>query len=188
LAFCGGLYLAVAYRRRYLWLGYLGLSMLLAAWSLALAFQNVRQPQFYAIPAAIYFTIIGYLEGRRGNRVFGLILEGFGLAVLLVTSFIQSLGGSGFWYFLLLLVESLLVIWWGAVRHQRLAFFTGIGFSVLNVIAQIVNLVRIYQVNRWFIILGVGLLLVLLAVFIERRREQLVVEAKGWQDTLATWQ
>ncbi|MFC1879306.1 SCO7613 C-terminal domain-containing membrane protein [Chloroflexota bacterium] len=187
LAFGGALYLAIAYRGRYHRLGYLGMSMLLAAWSLALYFQDVRQPQFYAIPAAVYFTIVGFLEGRQGNRVFGLILEGFGLAVLLVTSFIQSLGDSGFAYFLLLLGEALLVIWWGAVRRQRLAFFTGIGFSVLNVLAQIIILVRIYQVNRWFVFLGVGLLLVVLAVFIERRREKLVADAKEWQDTLAAW-
>jgi hypothetical protein len=188
LAFAGALYLAIAYRGRYYRLGYLAIGMLEIAWVMALIVRDVRQPQLYAIPAGLYFTLLAYLEQRRGRRLFVLILEGLGLAVLLVTSFIQSLDGAqGFPYFVLLLVEGLLVIWWGAVQRQRISFFAGLGASVLNVVAQVVVLVSVYEVNRWFIILGVGLVLVVLAAFVERRREHLLIQAQAWREVLESW-
>jgi hypothetical protein len=188
LAFAGVLYLAIAYRGRYFRLGYLAVSMLEAAWVLELITREVREPQLYAIPGGLYFTMMGYLEFRRGNRLFAKIMEGFGLAILLITSFIQSLNGAqGFPYFLLLLVEGLLAIWWGVGRQHKIPFFAGLGASVLNVVSQVIVLINVYEVSRWFIILGVGLLLVLLAVLIERRRERLISQAQEWRDTLETW-
>jgi len=188
LAFAGALYLAIAYRGRYYRLGYLAVGMLEAAWILALVVRDVRQPQLYAIPAGLYFTLMGYLEGKRGRRTFAHILEAFGLAILMVTSFIQSLNGAeGFPYFVIMLVEGVLAIWWGAARRQKIPFFAGLGASVLNVVAQVVVLVSVYQVSRWFIILGVGLVLVVLAVFVERRRERLLSQAQAWRDAIETW-
>jgi hypothetical protein len=188
LAFAGALYLAIAYRDRRYWLGYLAVGMLEAAWVLALIARQVGQPQLYAIPAGLYFMLMGYLESRRGHQLYAQILESFGLAILLVTSFVQSLNGAeGFPYFVLLLVEGALVIWWGAARRQKIPFFAGLAASVLNVVAQVVVLISVYEVNRWFIILGVGLTLVVLAVFVERRRERLLVQAQAWRDALETW-
>ena len=133
----------------------------------------------------------GLLKPQRspgGHRLYSQILESFGLAILLVTSFIQSLNGAqGFPYFVLLLVEGVLVMWWGAARRQKIPFFAGLGASVLNVVAQVVVLISVYEVNRWFIILGVGLTLVVLAVFVERRRERLLIQAQTWRDALETW-
>jgi hypothetical protein len=188
LAFAGALYVAIAYRRRHLNLGYLGMALLEIAWVLALVVRQVQQPQWYAIPTSLYFTLVGFLERRRGRPLYATLLEAFGLAVMLVTSFIQSLNGAqGFPYFLLLLVEGLLVIWWGAARRIRLPFFSGLAASFLNVIAQIIVLVRVYEVSRWVIILGVGLLLVIVAIFVERQRERIIVQAKVWRDQLETW-
>ena len=131
---------------------------------------------------------MGYLESRRGRRIFAHLLEAFGLAILMVTSFIQSLNGAdGFPYFVILLVEGVLAIWWGAARCQKIPFFAGLVASVLNVVAQVVVLVSVYQVSRWFIILGVGLVLVVLAVFVERRRERLLSQAQAWRDNIETW-
>jgi hypothetical protein len=150
--------------------------------------REAREPQLYAIPVGLYFTLIGYLENRKGNRLFAQILEGFGLAILLITAFIQSLNGiNGFPYFLLLLAEGILAIWWGAGRRMKIPFFAGILACVVNVVAQVVVLVRVYEVSRWFIILGVGLFLVGAAVFIERRREQLIKQSQQWRDALDSW-
>lgn len=189
LAFAGALYLAIAYRGRYYRLGYLGMAMLILAWALALVVRDVRQPQLYAIPAGLYLTGMGFLERQRVRRPFAIIVEGFGLSVLLLTSFTQSLGGAeGFPYFLLLLVEALLVIWWGAARRIKVPFFIGLGASVLNVVAQVVVLVNVHQVNRWFVFLSVGLLLVTAAVFVERQRERIIARSQEWRETLETWE
>jgi hypothetical protein len=188
LAFCGALYLAIAYRGRYARLGYLGLAMLELAWILALFNRGIRQPQLYAIPAGLYFIGVGTLELRLGRRLFGGLLEAFGLCVLVITAFIQSLqGAAGFPYFVLLLAEGLAIIWWGAGQQRKVPFIIGLAASVLNVIAQVIVLVNVYQVERWVIVLGAGLLLVSLAVFVERKREQIIARAREWRDTLETW-
>jgi hypothetical protein len=48
-------------------------------------------------------------------------------------------------------------------------------------------LVRVYDVNRWIIIFGAGILLVGLGVFVERRREILLARAQEFRDTLERW-
>jgi hypothetical protein len=170
--------------------------MLLAAWVLVLLRWDITQPQWYAIPTGLYFTGIGFLERRRASALqnptrllFAILVESFGLAVLLLTSFIQSLDSTtGFPYFVLLLIEALLVTWWGAGRRLRLPFFIGLGASALNVVAQVVVVINVYEVDRWLIIFGVGLLLVTLAVFVERQRLRVIAQAQVWREALETWQ
>ncbi len=188
LAFAGMLYLAIAYSERRHYLGYLGMGLLLFAWTLLLIMQDVTEPQWYAIPAGIYFTVMGELERKRGRGNFSRIITGFGLAVLLITSFAQSLGDDGFIYFIILLVEGLLVWWWGAARRQKMPFFTGLGFSVLNVLSQVIILVRVYDINRWITILGVGLLLIVIAIFVEKQRETIISRSKEWSEKLDSWE
>jgi hypothetical protein len=188
LGFVGALYLTMSLRRRTYLLGYLGMGLLIAGWSLFLFVRNVEQPQFYAIPAGLYFTGMGFFERARRPGRFALLIESLGLALLLVTSFAQSLNGeTGFPYFLLLLVEGLLVVWWGAARRLRVPFVIGLTASVINVLAQVVVLVRVYDVNRWIIIFGVGILLVGLGIFVERRREMLLARAQEFRDMLERW-
>ncbi len=188
LAFGGALYIALAYRGAYARLGYFGAALLEIAWVLVLSSGNVTQPQFYAIPAGVYFTLVGFFERRRGNAQFAALLEIFGLAVLLLTSFVQSLNGAaGFPYFILLLIEGVLVIAWGAARRLRVPFFIGIAASVLNVVAQVAVLINVYDVNRFFIIFGVGVLLVISAVFVERQRARIIAKAQEWREGLEEW-
>jgi hypothetical protein len=188
LGFAGVLYLTIAYRGRHIRLSYLGLALLELDWALMLIDQEIKQPQLYAIPAGLYFVFVGFLERRQGRKPFAMVVENFGLAVMIVTSFIQSLNGEqGFLYFLLLLVEGLLVIWWGMVQRRKIPFFIGIGASVLNVVSQVVVLINVYDVQRWIIILGVGVLLVTAAIFVERQREQIIAQMQEWREELETW-
>ncbi len=188
LIFAGAIYLSHAYRQRNARLSYLGLAMLEVAWTLVLFDQGVEQLQSYAIPAGLYFSFVGHLERRSGRRRFGTIVEVFGFAVILVSSFTQSLNGKdGFVYFLLLLVEGLLVIWWGAINRRKEPFLMGLGASVLNVVAQVVVLINVYEVQRWIVTLGLGLVLVSVAVLIERKREQIIDRSQEWLETLETW-
>jgi peptidoglycan/LPS O-acetylase OafA/YrhL len=189
LGFAGILYLTIAYCDRRAWLGYLGLALLELDWVLLLIDQGLREPQLYAIPAGLYFVFIGYLERRQGRKWFAVAVESLGFAVLLVTSYIQSLDGDqGLPYFLLLLAEGMLVLWWGGTQRRKLPFFIGIGANVLNVVSQIVVLVRVYEVQRWIVILGVGIILVTAAVFVERKRERIIAQVQEWSEQLETWE
>lgn len=190
LAFAGAFYLTLAFRGRYYRLGYAALAMLQLAWVLVLAYGSVREPQLYAIPAGLYFTGMGYLERRRSRGLFAIVIEVFGLAVLLLTSFIQSLkgGADGLPFFVLLLLEGLLVIAWGASRRLKLPFFIGLGASALNVAGQIVVLFNGGStLARWTIIGSAGLLLVFAAVLVERQRALLLTKAQEWREALETW-
>jgi hypothetical protein len=162
---------------------------------LALVTRGITQPQWYAIPAGLYFVGIGWLE-RRQARASGVrqsqrtatLLESFGLSVLLLTSFAQSLSADGFGYFLLLLIEAFAVIWWGAGWHLKTPFFIGIAASVLNVLAQIAVLVNVHDVNRFVVIFTAGLMLVILAVFVEQQRIRIIAKTQEWLSVLETWE
>ncbi|HKZ70335.1 MAG TPA: hypothetical protein VJ020_09665, partial [Anaerolineales bacterium] len=193
LAFAGALFLTLAFRGRYYRLGYAAMAMLQLAWVLILTFTDIREPQLYAIPAGLYFAGIGYLERRRSGarRMFAVIIETFGLAVLLLTSFAQSLkgGAEGLPHFVLLLVEGALVIWWGAARRLKIPFFIGLAASALNVAGQVVVLFGGGStLIRWAIIGSAGLLLVVTAVFVERQRTRLIARAQEWREALERWE
>lgn len=189
LAFAGALYVAIAYRGRRYVLGYLGMALLEAAWVMLLYMNDVVQPQWYAIPSGLYFIGIGFLEWRRNRKSYAVAIELLGLGILLVTSFTQSLNGEqGFPYFVLLMFESLLVIWWGVLQKRKIPFFTGIGASVLNIIAQVTVLVNVYNVNIWLVGLGVGLLIMAIAVLVELKREQLRARTRELTETLEKWE
>jgi hypothetical protein len=188
LGIAGALYLTLSLRKRMLLLGYLGMGLLLAGWSLLLFRQNISEPQLVAVPAGLYFVGMGFFERLRHPGRFPLLIESLGLALLLVTSFVQSVNGAGgFPYFLVLLVEGLLVIWWGAARHLRVPFIIGMSASVLNVLAQVVVLVRVNNINPWITFFAVGILILGLALFIERRREMLISRSQEFRDLLERW-
>jgi hypothetical protein len=190
LGFAGALYLAVAYRGRLHNLGYVALAALEVAWALLLVAHDVSEPQWYAIPAGLYFAILAFFERRRGRRLFANAVEGLGLAVLLVTSFIQSLNGgsAGLPYFLLLIMEGLLAVWWGASQRIKIPFFVGLAAEAVNVVGQVLVLFMGGETAlRWIIIGATGLSIVAAAVFIERQRERLIVRAHEWREALETW-
>jgi alkylation response protein AidB-like acyl-CoA dehydrogenase len=123
------------------------------------------------------------------QRLGGAGIEILGLGVLLLTSFLQSLNGKdGLPYFVLLLVEALLVIWWGTLQKRKIPFFAGIGASALNILAQLIVLVSVYDINRWFVAFGAGLLIMGFAIYIERSREQLRVRVRELSETLEKWE
>jgi len=187
-AFAGALYVAIAYRGRKYTLGYLGMALLLTAWVMVLYMNDVVQPQWYAIPGGLYFIGMGFLEWQRNKSKYAIAIELLGLGILLVTSFAQSLNGAqGFPYFVLLMFESLLIIWWGVIQKRKIPFFIGLGASVLNIIAQVTLLVNIHNVNIWLVGLGVGLLIMGIAVLVELKREQLRVRTRELTETLETW-
>ncbi len=112
------------------------------------------------------------------------------MAVLLVTTFAQSLQrDSGTLYFAWLIAEGLLVVWWGAARRAKVPFFIGLSASVINILSQLVLLATGNSaLLRWLIIGGVGVFIVVVAVFIERQRVLLFAKAKAFVAELETWE
>ncbi len=189
LAFAGALYVTIAYRGRQYILGYLGMALLEAAWIMLLVMNDVRQPQWYAIPAGLYFMGVAYLEWRLDRKRYAIGIEILGLGVLLLTSFTQSLNGvNGFPYFVLLMFESLLVIAWGVYQKRKIPFFSGLGASALNIVAQVIVLVNVYDINIWLVALGVGLVIMGIAVYVEFRREQLRARSRQLTEALEKWE
>jgi hypothetical protein len=191
LAFAGALYIGIAYRERRYPLGYFGMALLEIAWALLLYTNDIRQPQLYAIPGGLYFLGIAYLEMQLGRKKFALAIELLGLGLLLVTSFAQSLDGeTGFVYFVMLMVESLLVIWWGVLQKRKVPFFMGIGAMVINIAAQVILLISvndIHRLNRWLVAFGVGILITAIAVIAELKREQLRTYSRQVSEMLEAW-
>jgi hypothetical protein len=190
LAFAGALYITIAYRGQKFTLGYLGMALLQIAWVIILFISgNIDRPQLYAIPAGLYFMGIAYLELRRDRKRYAAGIEILGLGVLLLTSFIQSLNGKdGFPYFVLLLVEALVVVWWGTLQKRKTPFFAGIGFSALNVLAQLIVFISINNISVWYVAFGAGLFIMGIAIYIERSREQLRIRARELSERLETWE
>jgi len=163
--------------------------LLQIAWVIVLFMNDVTQPQLYAIPGGLYFMGIAYLELRRDRKRYAAGIEILGLGVLLLTSFIQSLTGKdGFPYFVLLLVEALLVVWWGTLQKRKIPFFAGIGASALNILAQVVVLTSAYFISPWIVAFGAGLFIMTIAIYIERSREQLRTRARELSETLERWE
>jgi hypothetical protein len=149
----------------------------------------VAQPQWYAIPGGLYFIGLGYLEWRSNKSKYAIALEILGLGLLLVTSFAQSLNGeNGLPYFVLLIFEGLLAIWWGVLQKRKIPFFTGIVASAINIVAQVIVLINVYDINRWLVAFGVGLIIMIIAIGIERLREQLRASARVLSETLEKWE
>jgi hypothetical protein len=192
LAFAGALYITIAYRERHYLLGYLGMALLEIAWAMVLYMNDIGQPQFYAIPGGLYFMGIAFLEMQRGRKRYATAIELFGLGILLVTSFAQSLNGeTGLIYFVLLMAESLLVIGWGVLQKRKFPFFTGIAASAINIAAQVIILISvndIHRVNRWLVAFGVGLLITGIAVVAELKREQLRARSRQLSEMLERWE
>ena len=192
LAFAGALCITIAYRERHYPLGYLGVALLEVAWAILLYVNEIRQPQFYAIPGGLYFLGIAYLEMQFGRKRYAVAIEMLGLGVLLVTSFAQSLNEeTGLFYFVLLMIESLLVIWWGVLQKRKVPFFTGIGASAINIAAQVIILISvhdIHRVNRWLVAFGAGLVITAIAVIAELKREQLRARSRQLSEMLETWE
>jgi hypothetical protein len=185
LSLVGLLYVAAAAVYRRMRLGYLAVGMLLAAW-LVFAFyiqawEGPRQVQWYALPAGLYLMGIGYLEWRRGNRGLARWLDYAAMLLLLGSLFWQTLA-FGWRYALALGAEGFSAFWWGSARRLRRFFYAGVTGVILATLGQLLNALQ--AINQWITFGIIGLLLVSIAILVERRLERI----KAWQEILETWE
>ena len=185
LGFVGLLYVATAFTHRWLRLGYVAIGMLLTAWTLHVfyiqAWDDLRQVQCYAIPVGLYLLGIAYMEWDRGNKTFARRLDYVAIFLMLGSLFWQTfLFGWG--YALVLGGEGLAAFFWGSARRLRRFLYAGMVGVILATVGQLLNSLR--SVNQWIVFGIIGLLLVLIAVIVERKLE----DFKSWQEVLESWE
>ncbi len=181
----GLLYAAAAAGYKRLRLGYLAVGLLLAGWFMFAFYINtwdgLRQVQWYALPAGLYLLTIGYLEWRNGQRALGRWLDYLAMFLMLGSLFWQTLV-FGLFFAFLLICEGVTSLWWGSARRLRRFFYAGIIGVMLAVLGQLLNALQ--TVNQWLVFGLIGLMLVALAVLVERKLDTI----KAWQKVLETWE
>ncbi|MFQ5575434.1 MAG: hypothetical protein ACE5G8_00445 [Anaerolineae bacterium] len=182
----GLLYLAAAFIRRYLRLAYAAVAMLLLAWVLYAFYVQVwaglARAQWYAVPAGLYLLGVGYLEWGQGRKTVARWIDYAAMLLMLGSLFWQTLV-FGWAYFWMLLLEGLLAVWWGSARRLRRFLYAGMVAIILGTVGQLIN-AALQLINQWLVFGLIGLLLVLAAVLVERKLEDL----KAWQDSLELWE
>lgn len=172
LALSGLLYLATALVRRKLRLGYAAVLMLLVSWSLEwFLVRDMREVQWYAVPAGLYLLVVGLLEWRQDRRRLARWIDRAAVLLLLGSSFYQSLAEPRGWpYALLMGGESLFLLWWGSARRQRRFLYYGVVGVVVAVCGQLIR--QLVSVEHAWIAFGVpGLIIMAVIILIERRLE-----------------
>lgn len=185
LAWLGLLYVAAAFTQRRLRLGYVAIGMLLAAWMLYAFYvqqwDSAARVQWYAIPAGLYLLGIGYLEWRQGNRTLARWIDYAAVLLMMGSLFWQTLL-FGWHYALLLGTEGFAAFWWGSARRLRRFLYVGVIGVILSTIAQLIN--SLWSINQWIVFGVIGLLVVIAAILIERKLEDIRV----WREVLETWE
>jgi hypothetical protein len=158
------------------------MGMLLTSWILQVFYiQQWDNLQWYAIPAGLYLLSIAYLEWQRGNKVLGRWLDYLAILLMMGSLFWQTLL-FGWGYALLLGGEGFLSIWWGSARRLRRFLYGGVVGVILATVGPVINSWR--SINQWIVFGIVGLILVAMAIVIERKLEDI----KAWREVLETWE
>jgi len=188
LALVGLLYLAAALVHRWYWRGYGAVALLLCAWSLEwFLVWDLREVQWYAVPAGLYLLCVGYLEWRQGRKGLARWIDRAALLLLLGSSFYQSLAEPYGWpYALLMGAESLLLLWWGSARRQRRFLYFGVVGVVTDVGGQLIE--PLLSVNAWLVFGGVGLFVILVAILVERSLEAVMQLSQELRERLEDWE
>jgi hypothetical protein len=181
----GLLYAAAAAVYRSIRLGYLAVGMLLAGWFMYAfyinSWENLVHLQWYAMPTGAYLLAIGYLEWQRGNRNLARWLDYAAMLLLFGSLFWQTLV-FGWWYAFMLGSEGFAAFWWGSARRLRRFFYAGMAGVILATLGQLLNALQ--EVNQWITFGLIGLLLVIMAIVVERKLEAI----KAWQQVLESWE
>jgi len=185
LSLIGLLYVGASAVYKRVRLSYLAFGLLMTGWFLYAfyinAWGNLQQLQWYAVPAGLYLLSIGFVEWTRGNKNLARWLDYMAMLLMLGSLFWQTLVFG--WLFALLLGgEGFASFWWGSARRLRRFFYAGMAGVVLAGLGQLLNALQ--EVNQWITFGLIGLVLVILAIIVERRLETI----KAWQQVLESWE
>jgi hypothetical protein len=142
--------------------------------------------QIYALPAGTYLIMIGYLEHHFGSRKIAVWIDRLAILLVLGSSFWQSLGDyHPLSYATLMGMECLAMVFFGSARRLRRYLYAGLVGLAVNVVAQLVDpLLR----GSWIVFLVVGLVVVIIAVIVERKLEQVKEMSEDVRRRLEAWE
>jgi hypothetical protein len=164
--------------------------MLLGAWSLWWRFfLALASFQWYAVPAGAYLLGVGWAEWRRGRKAPARWIDRVAMLIWLGTAWWQSLPGiaeRGWIYALIMGAESLLLVWWGSARRQKRFLYVGAGAVVLNAVTQSIE--PLLSANRWIVFGIAGLLIVGVAVLVERNLNRIREMSLEMRQRLEGWE
>ncbi len=186
-AILGLFYLLSAFADRRRWLGYGAVGLLLMAWSLEfLLVWGERDVQVYVLPAGLYLLGIGWLEWRFGSRTLARWVDYAALLLLLGPAFYQSLGDNGWRYALVMGAAGLFVIWWGSARRLRRFLYVGVLGVTLDIAGQLIE--PLLSVNRWIVFGAAGLVLIVIAILVERSLNRVLALSDDLRKRLEEWE
>ncbi len=185
-AIAGLTYLADGALRRKLWLVYIGMGALVVViWGVLMALE-VREPQAYVFPAGLALLGIGWNERRHGRNLQYQGCTVLGMAVLMGSAFIQSLGAGNWPYALLLTAESAAAIGWGVRLHLKRFVQVGGVALLANAVAQLGP--AFVELSGWIqlgligsLLLGGGMLALLKREELLAARQRLTTEWGTWE-------
>ncbi len=185
LALLGLLYLAAAFIHRRLRVGYVAIAMLIVAWMLHAFYiqqwDGASNVQWYALPAGLYLLGVSFLEWQRGNKDFARWIDYAAVTLMMGSLFWQTLLYG--WSFALMLgAEGFAAFWWGSARRLRRFLYAGMMGVVLATLAQLIN--SLQSINQWLVFGVIGLIVVVAAILIERRIE----DVKALRQMIETWE
>jgi hypothetical protein len=192
IALTGLLLVAHGVARRQRRLGYAGVALIDAGYMLQLVVRDIGQAQAFALPAGLCLLALAYLEWRRGgSHSLKATLEDSGLAILLLTTFVQGVGllGNGldrYVYDAFLLFEGAGLLALGALLHWKRSFAAGSIAVVVAVGALLAD--PIGAMNTWYLMALLGLTMIGVVIFLEERRRQIPQWLGAWRLRLEHWE
>ncbi len=190
ISILGLLYLGKAINERNLTNGYIAAISLLISWYIQVLGRDLSGIQYYTIPAGLYLLTLAFFEVRRSNAKPNLSTAANILGVLILgcSSFLQSslYSQENVLFFVLLTgIEGVLLTLWGLFAKFKTVFIGGILTFTLNILYQVAFLLS--GLNGALVALGVGILIILTVVVIERTKTRLIAKSNEWTDALESW-
>jgi len=190
ISILGLLYLGKAISERNLTNGYIAAISLLISWYIQVLGRDLSGIQYYTIPAGLYLLALAFFEVRRSNAKPSLSTAANILGVLILgcSSFLQSslYSQENVLFFVLLAgIEGVLLTLWGLFAKFKTVFIGGTLIFIFNILYQVAFLLS--DLNGALVALGVGILIILTVVVIERTKTRLIAKSNEWSEALESW-
>lgn len=169
---CGYLALALygidAYSRNDSKMGYFASGVGLFVYLWQARFLGFSETQIFTLPTGVYFMTLAYLQRLNENHERRQVLDFIGLGFLLVPTFYQSLGNSGWMYALALGAEGLVIFIIGNSLKYKTYIYAGIASFILAIFSQ--SYEYLFSLPRYLITAIGGLVFIAVAIFLMIQR------------------